>query len=921
MDQKKKRRQNVACDACKLRRVKCDLSVMLQPPAPADPSVLGSPQPSSSSAPSLADLVRRNPGILNPTRPNKGGRRIDEAKKAFGRDEVNQNHRQETDPLNGRVESSANNSFPRPQSDWAHSLLSTYGVFAPNNDTPPSHNALAFSEVSPLRATQADLDSQNSVLPGFATGTSAPDHNSLLSSYRSSAEPSWYDSSSRSASIPPMWQQPPQYHHSEPLVDHNATREASLPSEPRETGHNDYAQPTTITPFSGTGLISGVGLYPNGLGLFPHSLSGAFDHQARHHTVPLAEHPLPRAPHDSTHISRADQRSSSIERRDLSATQRGLRWGRADGVQESLADTALEVELSRHLIKTFFQAVHYFFPAISPEVFYLEWTRAGQRADAMSPDQEVLCAAIEAWGAQYSDSPIVLGLSSATSAPKVIDSNGTFAPASENRVSWGQARNGACNALLDRLRRLIDRNGIIRKPTIPGVQALTLCIELLFSSGETVKDNEVLMEGILIFDKRQCTDQISRRLFWIQAIIDAFWAVESAANPRIAEDEFESAGQWVISIRKGMPGSSSCKGLSLFVLSQYRTAKAGRRVAIDLAVPNKKGVIGVQDFCRNVRSIWKEFESIIKDLNSQTPGILRKCHKGDLSGFSPLNYFTSVQIAGPFFLFHIHEIIKEQIEYVRKGGVSTDAVIKDPYEEPKPDTSRSKDAQSHLDTLEALQKDSLDNLLKTCRSHVKMLELLLATGILQTASVLLRVLVSLSKLLAETPTNEEGYPSSTPGGRGWTWKVKQREVGICVQALHQAGWAWAEAGQALEDIEKTMKKSAHVIAQLSTTERHDAPSHDDTAAAMGSEEREREEALKAVMKFWPPAPPVNSAFFVESPPSKCSTPAAASRDVTKKAGEDHTGQPSGVIQGDAFFPPLGSDTKSTPWDSTSARPT
>ncbi|TYJ56519.1 hypothetical protein B9479_002766 [Cryptococcus floricola] len=111
----------------------------------------------------------------------------------------------------------------------------------------------------------------------------------------------------------------------------------------------------------------------------------------------------------------------------------------------------------------------------------------------MSPDQEVLCAAIEAWGAQYSDSPILLGLSSATSAPRVIDSNGTFAPA--YRVSWGQARNGACNALLDRVRRLIDRNGIIRKPTIPGVQALMLCIEPLFSSGETVKDKEVQMEA------------------------------------------------------------------------------------------------------------------------------------------------------------------------------------------------------------------------------------------------------------------------------------------------------------------------------------------------------------------------------------------------------------------------------------------
>lgn len=38
----------------------------------------------------------------------------------------------------------------------------------------------------------------------------------------------------------------------------------------------------------------------------------------------------------------------------------------------------------------------------------------------MTPAQEVLCSAIEAWGARYSDSPIVLGLSpeKAKMAPK-----------------------------------------------------------------------------------------------------------------------------------------------------------------------------------------------------------------------------------------------------------------------------------------------------------------------------------------------------------------------------------------------------------------------------------------------------------------------------------------------------------------------
>jgi hypothetical protein len=82
--------QNVACDSCKLRRIKCDLLNLLIP------------SESTSSQPPLHVLVQQNPdvdctncknkglkcttdGIVNPTRPNKGGKRIDEARQKFGK--------------------------------------------------------------------------------------------------------------------------------------------------------------------------------------------------------------------------------------------------------------------------------------------------------------------------------------------------------------------------------------------------------------------------------------------------------------------------------------------------------------------------------------------------------------------------------------------------------------------------------------------------------------------------------------------------------------------------------------------------------------------------------------------------------------------------------------------------------------------
>jgi hypothetical protein len=39
-----------------------------------------------------------------------------------------------------------------------------------------------------------------------------------------------------------------------------------------------------------------------------------------------------------------------------------VHWGRREAVQETLADRALGLELSKHLVKVFFQAVHLSFP-------------------------------------------------------------------------------------------------------------------------------------------------------------------------------------------------------------------------------------------------------------------------------------------------------------------------------------------------------------------------------------------------------------------------------------------------------------------------------------------------------------------------------------------------------------------------------
>lgn len=56
---------------------------------------------------------------------------------------------------------------------------------------------------------------------------------------------------------------------------------------------------------------------------------------------------------------------------------------------------------------------------------------------------------------------------------------------------------------------------------------------------------------------------------------------------------------------------------------------------------------------------------------------------------------------------------------------------------------------------------------------------------MQGACMMLRMVLSMSQFLAEIPTNEQGYPMTSPGGNGWTWETKQRDIEVCVETLHQ----------------------------------------------------------------------------------------------------------------------------------------
>jgi hypothetical protein len=159
----------------------------------------------------------------------------------------------------------------------------------------------------------------------------------------------------------------------------------------------------------------------------------------------------------------------------------------------------------------------------------------------MNPAQEALCAVIEAWAARYSDNPAILGLpyQKAHTAPKVIMTDGQFAPGTQARAHWGKARLPVCNALLDRAGRIIDANSIMRRPSVTGLQALSLYNQLMHMSdqGSRVKDQWIQSESRISRESRvELTSDmmVHATILEQMKLLQMFW---TAGDPILTGDD------------------------------------------------------------------------------------------------------------------------------------------------------------------------------------------------------------------------------------------------------------------------------------------------------------------------------------------------------------------------------------------------
>ena len=322
----------MACDSCKLRRIKCDLFNLL---VPAD-------TPSSSNPPPLHALVQANPGvsctncrkkdlrcttnsIINPSKPNKGGRRISQARKLFGGDES-----EEDDDWPG--ESSGETPFGTKNTEFPGGSTSSVA-----RDDP---RLIARLVAAPPGQTLPDTETEAQNIWIRMT----ENHN-----WEPSGDPSLIPKALVDQSIG-----------GDDVLDLHAIGDERAGLDARR---DLQTLPIVSNTFQAhvTGLRSQLDGYSSkGTVNFPNKT------WAEYRPTPMKE--------EVVNIKRKRQ-DSPVEPmlplivshpqdpyRLWAEEKRVVLWGRTEEVQERLADRALGLELSRHLIKTFFHSVYLGYP-------------------------------------------------------------------------------------------------------------------------------------------------------------------------------------------------------------------------------------------------------------------------------------------------------------------------------------------------------------------------------------------------------------------------------------------------------------------------------------------------------------------------------------------------------------------------------
>ncbi|KAK4057930.1 hypothetical protein OIO90_001149 [Microbotryomycetes sp. JL221] len=429
------------------------------------------------------------------------------------------------------------------------------------------------------------------------------------------------------------------------------------------------------------------------------------------------------------------------------------------------------------------------------DVFHSNWTDAGRMSARMSPTEQCLIFAMQAWAARFTDHPLVIGQDLANRYPSL-----EHFKESDIR-DWsevGNRRDAFARMMLDRALRKIDETGAFRKPSLASLTAFLL----LGSRRDKTNPGRAMIMAVAehlraINDAATYVSDVPNEvvqpperisggtLLWTSYTRDALSAV-TAGKPLTFSDadlstfsELLSPSAQSLDIMPSISSNNPAVLAGLAVVCMFRHLTTIIRYAADKITGPAASRERLNESA--VRHVWSKF-----DENAHFTSVFRdSVNKTDWGPQKPKSVAW----------------FKDIVAMVAQATIGIHRAIVDRFETERSNVQAEVPDAAYFDMLRRLRDESAERFLDCIRELIAIIHGF-GSSLLFECMTTCEYLVDYLQHMLDMPTWEQGGP------RGWTYAIKRREVGWMIDAIQVMGWCWPGYDHAIERARNVLNECA-----------------------------------------------------------------------------------------------------------------
>ncbi|GAA5970594.1 hypothetical protein JCM11641_007363 [Rhodosporidiobolus odoratus] len=449
-----------------------------------------------------------------------------------------------------------------------------------------------------------------------------------------------------------------------------------------------------------------------------------------------------------------------------------------DRREERLMSSQVQRDIAEQLIRTYFSMLHPQCPLVDQAMFMQAFDAAGRVAENMSPANECLALAIQAWASRFSDNMLIVGPGS----PTLSDLRN---PCGYDFTMVGNRREQFAIAMRQRALEAVDRHGIWRLSSAASCSCLSL-LEFLFDWDDPYRTSKVARyastlaaEHLRQLQLRQCDDpgeqpvppeRLSNgTLLWMVYTRDAISSMMGGRSFSLSEDDLTLLCDLFTNPIAADPEpyitSTDARMLSgLAVAAVFRYCVTIIRNTITRFTGPLAWRQRVEE--QVIHELWAEI-----DQTTRYAGIFRR--SVDNASFGPEAPKTDVWF---------RDLTGVKSQHIL--GIHLSLVKRLEEEEAAVREQGDKDGGAYLALLRSLKAQSDVRMLSVAREYTQLLRGY-GSDLMYSAAFTVENGGHYLSAMLDAPAWEQG------GDETWTWAEKVAETSALINALKLIGWAWA----------------------------------------------------------------------------------------------------------------------------------